>query len=238
MSKSEVKHISYYSAAHSPTTDLRRAGSILSDCENWSFYIPQVGSGCGSQLLIFWSGGDFIYTVLSEREWMRADGLFPCSAVLGSPRWAPHLHLCLFCLQVSSVCCSWRGRWEPFCLHHLTSAPPLVSVAQVEASSALLASNCHGISMLLFPLHTARVFIKRRFLRRYHGNTSRRSSLKSVVFFLLALLLSEEKGQKSRYHKFFSQRWIPDMQPQHVKQNFFFFLFSFAAIFPSRVVGR
>lgn len=50
--------------------------------------------------------------------------------------------------------------------------PPLVSVAQVEAVSALLASNCHG-------------------------NKSRCSSLNSVCFILLALLLSEVKGQKS-----------------------------------------
>lgn len=63
------------------------------------------------------------------------------------------------------------GRWELFCQHHLTSAP-LVSVAQVEAVSALLASNCHG-------------------------NKSRCSSLNSVCFILLALLLSEVKGQKS-----------------------------------------
>lgn len=96
--------------------NLRRESLIFLDGENSSFYIPQVGSGCGLQLQILWSSSDF-YS-LSEREWMRADSLVMCSAVIGSPRWA-HL-LFLFCFRCP-ICCSWRGRWL---LGTVLPAPP------------------------------------------------------------------------------------------------------------------
>lgn len=137
--KSKVKYISYCSAAHSPTTKSEKRRFDFP----WRLKLVFLHSLGGKwftatdSVVQWW----FHFYCLSEREWMRADSLVTCSAVIGSPRWA-HL-LFLFYFQVSYLLlltgsgvagncsdsttshrppsCPWH-RWRPYQLYLLLIA--------------------------------------------------------------------------------------------------------------------